>query len=139
MKKLSINDLAVRFFGFEFDGGWAEDDPISCTPEEDAVMVVTGADGTATVSYLQNKTWDVKIRVMENSNMHRRIGLVYSSQQAGAQVSGSSMIRRTTSGETLQSSNVVISRPPNFDVGKSAKVREWSFKFCESNYVAGGV
>jgi hypothetical protein len=54
------------------------------------------------------------------------------------QVSGTSMIRRESSGETLQSSNVTITRPPNFDVAKSATVREWTFTFHEANYIAGG-
>ena len=134
MKKQSIKDLVFRVFGLSGSGGYAEDDVVTATPAEDSVVVITGSDGSVTVSFNANNTYNVKYRVMENSDMHRQLLGVFAQMQAGIQVSGSGMFRRTTSGETLQSANVVITRPPDFAAGKGPKVREWSFAFCESTY-----
>jgi hypothetical protein len=134
MKKQSVKDLVFRVFGILADGGYAEDDMVDAQPSQDAVIITEGADGSTTVSYVQNKTWFVKFRCMENSDFHRLMQGVYAQQQAGIQVSGSGLFRRSTSGETLQSSNVVIQRPPNMVAGKSPKLREWSFAFCDTLY-----
>lgn len=134
MKKQSIKDLVFRVFNISADGGYAEDDVVDCTPRGDAVVVIEGADGSATASYLTQRVWDVKFRCMENSDFHRRLMGVYEQQQAGVQVSGTGMFRRSTAGETLQSSNIVITKPPVVAAGKSPKVREWSFAFCDSTY-----
>jgi hypothetical protein len=119
MKKQSVKDLVFRVFGILADGGYAEDDMVDAQPSQDAVII---------------KTWFVKFRCMENSDFHRLMQGVYAQQQAGIQVSGSGLFRRSTSGETLQSSNVVIQRPPNMVAGKSPKLREWSFAFCDTLY-----
>lgn len=128
MKQYSAANNILLVNGIEITGFDEGDDVIKGERTKDSASDKVGVDGEMSVSYTQDKSGMVTIRLMSTSDSNGFLMAIVNAAENGAFVPVNVMFKNTNNGEVLGGSQGYIKRPPNISRGENVTAQEWQIK-----------
>lgn len=133
------DQIAIDLGGIKIDSGFAEDSFIKIEMDEKAFTYVVGVDGSVTRSKTKNKVAKITIMLMQSSYINDQLSALMILDLAAPNGAGvSPFLLKDMNGTTLcAGAHAWIEKPPDIELARDAKSREWPIICSDLNVFVG--
>jgi len=140
LKTYDPRKFAIVFAGILVNEGLADGTFCTVTPTTPGFSSKVGTDGEVTRSRSHDRRAEVKITVMQTSELNDRLSAVYNADRAAVNGAGVASFRiQDLAGTTvLRASKAWISDEPDVSLEAEASTREWTIELADLDSTHGG-
>ena len=128
MKLYSWANVILLVNGIEINGFDEGDDVVKGERTKDSAQDKVGVDGEMSVSYTQDKSGTITIRLQQTSDSNAFLNSLVVAAENGAFVPVAVLLRNTITTETAGGSQGYIKRVPNISRGENVTSQEWMIR-----------
>lgn len=128
MKAYSWANVILLVNGIPIQGFDEGDDVFKGARTKDSAQDKVGVDGEMTVSYTQDKSGTITIRLLQSSDSNAFLSGIVNAAENGVFTPIAVMLRNVVTQETAGGSQGYIKRIPDISRGENATSQEWMIR-----------